>query len=551
MKKTIFITSALLAMSLTAIADLHPVSNDKGKWGYADDNGTMVIKYKFAGASDFSDGIAMVREGNKYGIIDESGNYTIKPKYDMITPFNSFGLAEVMQGDKHGFINKSGNLVIQCKYKYVGAFNQNGLVWVNEGGNIKKGTREVAGGKFSIYRADGTNHLGEEFGCIGKFIPWVRNYTSDELDKMTITERRLTEGANHSFWRKSSISFIPNSPLPTEITAFYASKGSDGYYNGVYEPDGRTIVPAGKYYFANYPENGISIVWPNKKSRNFLDVATGQHILSSPIEDCWGFNDNFCIGFDGGLAYIYGRDGQKKSAGYTAIYPANSGTHVVRNGKDKYGLISTNGTELIKPENYSVYPCIEGASLVKKTSSSPVGYVNNQGVEIIPAIYSSGMNFKAGHAMVEKDKKWGMIDKIGNELIPAEYDNMKINGDADNKLFWCLRTTGGLWECYDIEKKSTVIPAGYQDVRPFDITHSNLALVKAGADDNTWGWIDKNGTVKIPCRFDTDLVFKAAKEYVDSGKLEWTEYRDYLFRLHNMKINVPISEKADESLWDY
>lgn len=557
MKKIIFQTLLFMTISLCVNAQLHPVSNEKGKWGYENDNGVLVIKYKFAGASEFEDGIAMVRDGNKYGIIDETGAYKIKPKYDMISPFNNFGLAEVMEGDKHGFVNKSGEMVIPCKYKFVGSFNSNGIVWVNDGGSIKKGSTNVTGGKFSVFSTDGKNHFGGEYGTIGIFVPWKTSYSSEALDKMTQTERRLTEGENYSFWRKRQFLFIPGTSLPSDAHAFYVAKNSDGSYNGVCMPNGVMLIPPGKYYFANCPEDNISIVYPNKNSRNFLDIPSGKLILQNGVEDSWGFSNGHCLAKSGGLWYVYDKSGNQKSAGYTQIYPCNNGVHVVRNGNDKYGLISSYGNELIKAENYSVYPCIDGLCLVKKTSSSPVGYVDKYGIEAIPAEYSAGMNFNAGYAMVGKDGKWGMIDKSGAEVIPFEFYSMKLRGDADNRMFWCLREKDGLWECYDIQNKQTVIPAKYADVRPFDATHDGLAVVKVrvisslGNDDESWGWIDKAGNVVVPCRFNENLVFKAAREYVNSGRAKWNEYTDFLFNLHNMKIQVPISSKADESLWDY
>lgn len=550
-RKFLLLLSVMVSFPLHSVADLFPVCDEKGKWGYEDENGNLILKYKYNAASEFSDGVAMVKDGNKYGIINESGKYILKPKYDMISNFNAFGLADVIDGNKHGFINRECVLVIPCKYRYVGSFNSDGIVWVNEGGVIKKGQNEVSGGKFAILRKDGSNLLSGEYASIGYFTPWKSTYSNEKLEKMTITERRLTEGENYSFWRKTRLNFVPESTIPSGLNSFYASKYNDGSYNGVFDSEGRMIVRPGQYYFANCPEEGISVVHPNKNKRNFLNVYTGQHILPYDIDESWGFKNGYCIGAESGLYYIYGKDGQKKSAGYTYIYPSNNGVHVVRNGEDKYGMISEAGKELIKVENYSVYPCIEGLSLVRKTSSSAVCYVNNLGKEVIPPLYRSGYNFNGGYAMVSKMDSWGMIDNEGTEILPFEFNNLKLKGDADNRLFWCLRENGGLWECYDIISKTTVIQAGYSEVYPFDATHSGMALVKKINDDNSWGWIDKGGNVLVPCKFDKDLALKAANEYLNNGKHKWDEYTEYLFRLHNMKILVPVTEKADESLWDY
>ncbi len=519
MKTRLIATYAFLLMGLAAYADLHPVVNDKGKWGFADDEGKIVMKHKFDAASDF----------------------------------NVFGLAEVTQGDKHGFIGRDFKFVIPCKYKYVGSFNSDGVVWVNEGGRIAKGDSRVTGGKFYLLRSDGTPFIEGGYAGVGYFIPWKSSYTSAQLEKMTVTERSLTEGAQHSYWRKRALNLTPGMMLPTNVEAYLLSKRDDCHCNGVYATDGTEIIPVGKYWFANCPVNGISIVRSQggNGQYNFLHVSTGQHLLSSDIDDSWGFADGHCLGKSGGLWYVYGEDGQKKSAGYTMIYPANNGVHVVRNGSDRYGLIAFDGREVLPAENYSVYPCIEGLSLVRKTSSSKIGYVDKDGHYVIPAeTYQSGFSFSNGTALV-KHGKWGMIDRQGNVLIPFIYYSMKTGTDADRCLYWGKRESNSLWEVYDTSTGEVVIPPSYFDVWLFDTSHEGLALVRKTSDENSYGWIDKSGAVVVPCRYSNAMAVKAGEEYVNSGRSPWTDYKHMMFTLRNEPFVVPLAGKADESKWDY
>ena len=50
--------------------DLIPAQNEKGKWGYVDENGKKVISYKYDEARPFEKGLAMVRKGDSYGMIN-------------------------------------------------------------------------------------------------------------------------------------------------------------------------------------------------------------------------------------------------------------------------------------------------------------------------------------------------------------------------------------------------------------------------------------------------------------------------------------------------
>lgn len=198
----------------SAFAGLKVDKNDKGKYGYIDDDGSVAIKYNYNEAFDFVDGMAKVRkgdkwgyidqkgketikikyseiygwdgnvcqvamggklkdgilEGAKYGFIDKSGKEVLKPEYDEIGFFKD-GLAYVMKGGKYGYVDKSGKIFIPCIYSAVGSYNKQGYLWVNDGGSPdKKGNpNAVKGGKFGIYNRKGELIVPVKFKAIGCF----------------------------------------------------------------------------------------------------------------------------------------------------------------------------------------------------------------------------------------------------------------------------------------------------------------------------------------------------------------------------------------------
>jgi hypothetical protein len=55
-----------------------------GKWGYKEEKtGKMVIKPQFEKAESFSEGLAAVVKGGKWGFIDKTGKMLIKPKFKL------------------------------------------------------------------------------------------------------------------------------------------------------------------------------------------------------------------------------------------------------------------------------------------------------------------------------------------------------------------------------------------------------------------------------------------------------------------------------------
>src|SRR5690606_39734726 len=112
MKKFVLISAGLsllmsVAVSLSA-QELIPFR--KGNlWGYADDQGKIVIEPRFERTWFFTgDDVARVRQKGLYGYIDRSGNFVIPPKYTAAGDFD-LGIAAVRDGKRELCINLDGN----------------------------------------------------------------------------------------------------------------------------------------------------------------------------------------------------------------------------------------------------------------------------------------------------------------------------------------------------------------------------------------------------------------------------------------------------------
>lgn len=87
-------------------------------YGFINRAGREIIKPKFSMASDFYEGLALVKDvNNEFGYINKEGSYVILPKFENAYDFYE-GLARIKQNGKYGFINKAGNVVIKPDYDY-------------------------------------------------------------------------------------------------------------------------------------------------------------------------------------------------------------------------------------------------------------------------------------------------------------------------------------------------------------------------------------------------------------------------------------------------
>jgi len=121
----------------------------RGKWGYIDRMGKVVIEVEFDDAGNFGEGLAPVKVGDKWGYIDKTGELVIEPGFDDAYRFGD-GLAPVKVGDKCGYIDKTGRMVIEPQFDKPWGF-RDGLVAVKVGdkwGYIDKTGRMVAEPQF-------------------------------------------------------------------------------------------------------------------------------------------------------------------------------------------------------------------------------------------------------------------------------------------------------------------------------------------------------------------------------------------------------------------
>jgi len=110
-----------------------------GKTGFRDLDGKIVIEPKFDNAEMFSEGLSTVKVDNKYGLIDENGNYvlTLQP-YEYLGSVHN-GLASFRANDKYGFVNTAGQEIIKPQFDWVDEFYEGLCVVRNDNGKLGSG----------------------------------------------------------------------------------------------------------------------------------------------------------------------------------------------------------------------------------------------------------------------------------------------------------------------------------------------------------------------------------------------------------------------------
>ena len=145
-KKIIFISLVwLFAIPIGFSQDYIP-KEENGKWGFVNASNEWAIKPKFVAVNNFSEGLAAVQKGIKWGFINMNGDFVVKPVYGYVNDFKE-GKAGVLSfkplrgttkedklKHKWGFINKTGNLIIPFSFRNIFSF-EDGIALVANGGN--------------------------------------------------------------------------------------------------------------------------------------------------------------------------------------------------------------------------------------------------------------------------------------------------------------------------------------------------------------------------------------------------------------------------------
>jgi hypothetical protein len=167
-------TMALVAIGLLGLFGCtEKTSNDylvydlRGKYGYVDRKGNVVIEPQFDNAKSFSEGLAWAEKDGKTGYIDKTGTFVIMLNGERGEAFSegvaivgdheklinnkgetlvdgkqlrylvvsvSEGMLQVRNMDyKYGFFDKNGNQAIEFKYDDANAFSD-GIAWVKKDG---------------------------------------------------------------------------------------------------------------------------------------------------------------------------------------------------------------------------------------------------------------------------------------------------------------------------------------------------------------------------------------------------------------------------------
>lgn len=380
------------------------------------------------------------KENGKYGLINLSGEKITKPIYDDIQALEyKEGMLTVKQNDKFGIININGDEIIKVKYDGIQADQYS----LNENHNKKAGfivsIKTNDGYKFGYINYKGKTLLETEYNEIARI-----NYINDDESVYLVAFKNGQAGL---FKNKSKVLENEYEDIQFDNINNLLILQRNGK-QGVSDLDGKKII---QLEYDNIIITGNSI---NAQKGDEVTVfnSEGEKLKNSNfISVLETDNKNYFITIDKNENYgvIDKDDNVIIDNKYTFIDYLFDNYFVAQN-EQKIGIVDDKGKEVIKYD-YDVLQKIEGTDLIQG--------IKNENIDLI-------------------DKNMKKILTMKNAQIDIKENYIKIYNSEDRKYLQ-----------YDGKEVS-------------NINVIKEAKLFAKKSNNKWGFVDKNGNIKIQYTYD-------------------------------------------------
>lgn len=175
--------------------------------------------------------------------------------------------------------------------------------------------------------------------------------------------------------------------------------------------------------------------------------------------------------------------------------------------KDLQGILTINNIVITEPV-YEKISFIKNQDFLVIQKDQKFGLINKNGQEIIPPIYDGiGSTINENLIPVKQKDKWGFISKENKVIIPFEFDD--VNPFFEEVAFTKKESFFG-----GIDKNNKI-------KIPFNLENSNFLMYTDGLcvfkKDEKYGYIDKTGKVVIPAIYDFAYPFVNKLAYVEKN----------------------------------
>jgi hypothetical protein len=391
-----------------------------------------IIPPRFERAMPFSEGVAAVSIGGRFGYVDERGEVVVEPRFDLAGEF-SHGLAEVLIGDKTGVINRKGEIVVQPMFQRAIPLTSEVIVAVEgtwrsgyyAGFERLPGFSESAFGlsNSGLYHTSGYWVRKPDLKRVGRFDSEGRGliWASDRTDNRNRELYGLL-ASNGEWIVQPQYEYV--GPLIDERAT--VRKLVDGVVlSGAVDPAGQIKVPL-RTWALYYWKNGLANAQESYQGGKQALIDNNGNILGGRYFDKVERAEKGDIS----KVLIDGRWMGLDRAGNLVPNPDNG--RLLASCPNGMRAISVDGKVQItdaggKPTTSHLFdPLVQRPTCDKPFSvklDARWGFVDVDGHLLFdPPSFTNQYDFEGGYAAVFEGEKWRLIDTSGRAVMPAKFE---------------------------------------------------------------------------------------------------------------------------------
>lgn len=185
----------------------------------------------------------------------------------------------------------------------------------------------------------------------------------------------------------------------------------------------------------------------------------------------------------------------------------------------RFGFINKRGKVIVEPKYQAVYNWDKNTGLVYVNHQGKFGFMNQNGIEIIPCIYDQTNGtpefFYNGIVRMKKNGKYGILDKNGKTVVDFEYDYFIGHQWLEGFPKDFLGAKKGKEYVYINMKTFEVIKTSYEFAGEFQ---DGMATV---LKDNKYGFINSSFSLIVPCFYNITRNFSEGFASVKDSTGKW------------------------------
>lgn len=318
------------------------------------------------------------------------------------------------------------------------------------------------------------------------------------------------------------------------------------------------------------------LIIAKKGSRNVFWLYQQKKLVELPYDDVFKLTGT-TLGVKSGDKYgLINTEGEGLALmRYAAIESINGDYLLVKIG-EKFGVLNTEGKEILATQYDAIYNWNNKNWIVLKDQKFQVLNKKNKVIYTFDEVDNKiEISEKRLHLAIAKDKKWGLINAKGEELIAPQYPKLLYFGGEICAIhqtagYMVLNATGKTINKEPLKRVehtggNYLVGGKTEGVALFHWNGTEIKLqnitdadaenwgVMAVQINNKWGLLDKEGELTIPANFDKilDLAneFAVVQEgelkgiYYDNGKeFKTPQYQDVRY-LQNIGMAVQQNKK--------